>query len=80
VGIARCRRDFQGRVGTGGNLGLVFAGFHAPAFSTALFGVNRFTVRSESSHYMGAESYRYTSIQMFVDRHGGARQWTEPLK
>ena len=38
VGISRLWRDFQGSVGAGGNLLLVFAGFHAPAFSTALFG------------------------------------------
>lgn len=36
VGIWRLRRDFQGGVGSGGNLLLVFAGFHASAFSTAL--------------------------------------------
>jgi len=37
VGISRSGRDFQGSVGAGGNLLLVFAGSHAPAFSTALF-------------------------------------------
>src|ERR1035438_4483663 len=39
VGIPRLLRDFQGSVEAGGNLLLVFAGFHAPAFSTALLGV-----------------------------------------
>ncbi|MFL6449851.1 MAG: hypothetical protein ACJ746_19535, partial [Bryobacteraceae bacterium] len=36
VGISRLLRDFQGVVGTGGNLLLVFAGFHSSVFSTAL--------------------------------------------
>jgi hypothetical protein len=38
VGISRFPRDFQGSVGAGENLLLVFAGFHAPAFSTRSLG------------------------------------------
>ena len=37
VGIRRRLPDSQGGVETGGNLHLVFAGFHTPAISTALF-------------------------------------------
>ena len=36
VEISRCLRDFQGTVGRGGNLGLVFHSFHGPGISTAL--------------------------------------------
>src|SRR5438270_13168418 len=36
VGISRVGRDSQGGVGSGGNLRLVFAGFHTSGFSTAL--------------------------------------------
>ena len=57
-------------MGNGGNLGLVFAGFHIPVFSTALLFLNGFSLRRESSHYIGAEAHRYTSIQM---------SWTERL-
>jgi hypothetical protein len=57
VEITRCRRDFQGSVGAGGNLLLVFAGFHAPAFPTALFGVRqRCPVRGKAPDYMRPEA------------------------
>jgi hypothetical protein len=38
VEISRCVRDFQGAVGKGGNLVLVFHSFHRPGISTALLG------------------------------------------
>ena len=38
VGISPLLRDFQGAVGSGENLGLVFHAFHGPGISTALRG------------------------------------------
>src|SRR5580658_7017375 len=75
VGIGRCGPDSQGSGGTGGNLGLVFAGFPAPAFSTALFFPRQLARCRESPHYMGPEPYRDSSFQMFMnhDRATGQR-------
>src|SRR6478609_5802021 len=77
VGISRLRRDFQGSVGAGGNLLLVFAGFHAPAFSTALFGclADQLLARAAiAPHYMRPVTDRDGFIQVFMDRYGTARQ------
>jgi len=51
---------------------LVFAGFHAPAFSTALFsaGADQFFFPViETSDYMGTEADRDRLIQVLVDGH-----------
>src|SRR5207244_12654199 len=73
VGISRLWRDFQGSVGAGENLLLVFAGFHAPAFSTALRGRTParqlFSRAAVSSHHVRTEPDRHGFIQMFVDGH-----------
>jgi hypothetical protein len=45
VGISRFVRDFQGSVGAAGNLLLVFAGFQAPVFSTALLRLSGRAIR-----------------------------------
>src|ERR1035441_5481601 len=61
VGISRLRRDFQGSVGAGENLLLVFAGFQAPAFSTALFGRRAdqlFSRAAVTPHYVRAVTDR----------------------
>ena len=77
MGIARFVRDSQGRVGSGGNLLLVFAGFHAPTFSTALlFACYSLSFSVEPSDYMRPESYRDLSVQMFMNRDRGPRQRT----
>ena len=77
VGISRLLRDFQGVVGTGGNLFLVFAGFHGSAFSTAhlfvCFG-EWLAVAIESPHYMRAIAQRHPSVEVFMNRDGTARQ------
>ena len=76
-GISRLWRDFQGSVGAGENLPLVFAGFHAPAFSTALFAF-RFDQRCPRAaippHDVRAEADGDCFIQMLVDRHRAACQ------
>src|SRR5664280_2672955 len=67
VGISRLRRDFQGSVGAGENLLLVFAGFHAPAFSTALFGRRAdqlFSRAAVTPHYVRAVTDRDGFIQV----------------
>src|SRR5665213_271606 len=77
VGISRGWRDFQGSVGSGENLPLVFAGFHNSAFSTALGGFcfPSSAVAVEASHHMRAITNRDTTIQMFMngDRAAGQR-------
>ena len=70
VGISRLWRDFQGSVGAGGNLLLVFAGFHAPAFSTALrwFGVIQFlSAVVKVPHYVWSEADRNRPVQVLMD-------------
>src|ERR1035441_4015504 len=70
-------RDFQGSVEAGGNLLLVFAGFHAPAFSTALLGCRAdqlFSRGAIAAHYVRAVADRDGSIQVFVDRYRASRQ------
>src|ERR1019366_389423 len=77
VGISRLRRDFQGSVGASGNLLLVFTGFHAPAFSTALFGrrADQFFSRAAvASYHVRAIADRDGSIQVFADRYRASRQ------
>src|SRR5947208_16961746 len=70
VGISRVGRDFQGVVGTGGNLFSVFAGFHSSVFSTALLGVCEWpALIIESSHHMRAIAQRHPPVQMLVNRH-----------
>ena len=59
-------RDFQGAVGTVGNLLLVFHGFHGPVFSTAL----RFRClpgRRKSADHVGAVADRHIAVQVFMD-------------
>src|SRR5690242_3802107 len=71
VGISRLWRDSQGSVGAGGNLLLVFAGFHAPAFSTALRRSGRpeiFPVAIVPSHHMRPEPDRNRLIQVLMER------------
>src|ERR1051325_11195810 len=70
VGISRLLRDFQGSVGAGENLLSVFAGFHAPVFSTALrfrFDVQRLAVAAVPSHQMRAEANRDGPVQVLMD-------------
>ena len=70
MGIPPLLRDFQGRVEAGENLLLVFAGFHAPAFSTALAVARlrpRLTQLIESAHHVGAVADRDLPIQVFMD-------------
>src|ERR1035437_894005 len=77
VGISRLWRDFQRSVGGGGNLLLVFAGFHAPVFSTALFCDwmdQLFSLTVEATHHVRAEPDRDVAIQVLVDRHRAPRQ------
>src|SRR5579871_6120285 len=81
VGISRLRRDFQGSVGDGGNLILVFAGFHAPAFSTAFLEFclslcprQFFSRAAVPPHHVWAEADRYGFIQVLVDHHRAPRQ------
>ena len=77
VGISRFVRDFQGSVGAGGNLFLVFAGFHAPAFSTALFGwytAQLLPAAAIAPHYVRAVADGDGFVQVFVDRYRGSRQ------
>src|ERR1039458_3288560 len=76
VGISRSWRDFQGSVGARGNLLLVFAGFYAPAFSTALFGWRAdqlFSRAAKTSYDVRAVADRDGSIQVFVDRYRASR-------
>jgi len=61
-------RDFQGAVGTEGNLPLVFRGFHGPAFSTAL------RVCREAAHHMRPVADGEVPVQMLVDGHRRAGQ------
>src|SRR4029077_12786911 len=68
VGISRFGRDFQGSVGAGGNLLLVFAGPHAPAFSTALFGGfadQLFARAAITAHHVRPVADRDGFIQVF---------------
>src|SRR6266852_4049176 len=77
VGISRFGRDFQGSVGAGGNLLLVFAGFHAPAFSTALFGGfadQLFARAAIAPYYMRSVADRDGFIQAFMNRDRTSRQ------
>src|SRR5713226_1186412 len=77
VGISRFGRDFQGSVGAGGNLLLVFAGFHAPALSTALFGGfadQLFARAAIAPHYMRSVADRDGFIQVFMNRDRTSRQ------
>ena len=77
MGIPLFVRDFQGSVGSGGNLGLVFAGFHTPAFSTALFrgGADQFrSLIVKAPDDMGTVANRDRFVQMFMDRHRAPRQ------
>ena len=72
VGISRFVRDFQGSVGAGENLLLVFAGFHAPAFSTALFSTwvdEPFSLAVIAPHHVGTEPDRDVAVQVLVDRY-----------
>ena len=67
--------DFQGAVGTVGNLLLVFHGFHGPAFSTAL------RRRSwlggwEATDHVRAVADRHGAVQVLMDGHRTARQRT----
>ena len=77
VEIARFVRDFQGSVGAGENLLLVFPGFHAPAFSTALLGYpadQLFARAAIASHYVRAVADRNRFVQVFVDGDCATRQ------
>src|SRR6266849_1754001 len=77
VGISRFGRDFQGSVGAGGNLLLVFAGSHAPAFSTALFGGfadQLFARAAITAHHVRPVADRDGFIQVFMDRYRASRQ------
>src|SRR3982751_2762976 len=74
VGISRVGRDFQGRVGAGGNLILVFAGFQAPAFSTALLRLSCPATRAPVGYEVRAVSHGDLSVQMFMHCNGAARQ------
>src|SRR5712692_4611764 len=70
VEISRLVRDFQGSVGAGENLLLVFAGFHAPAFSTALFRVcwdQLVSFPVKTAHHVRPVTDRDRRIQMLVD-------------
>ena len=82
VGISRFGRDFQGSVGAGENLLLVFHGFHAPAFSTALgvaFTDQRHSLTVEPPHHVGAVTDRNRLIQVLMDRYRAPGQSaTEP--
>ena len=72
VGISRLLRDFQGSVGAGGNLLLVFTGFHAPVFSTALsFDLvgERLTAAVVTANHMGAVPDGHRSLQVLMHRH-----------
>src|SRR5205085_7495676 len=72
VGISRFWRDSQGSVGAGGNLLLVFAGFHAPVFSTALFlrrEVQLFSPVAVAPHDVGAVADGNGFVQVFVNRY-----------
>jgi hypothetical protein len=54
---------------------LVFAGFHAPAFSTAFFGLASCgSICLKTSHDVWPEANGYGSIQMFVDDNRATRQ------
>jgi hypothetical protein len=70
--------DFQGAVGTVGNLGLVFHRFHGPVFCTALrfrFGWGGgLSIRAVAAHHVRAESDGYGRIQMLVNGHGTSGQ------
>src|ERR1700704_1093134 len=77
VGISRLRRDFQGSVGAGENLFLVFAGFHAPAFSTALLRCRTdqfFSCAAIPPYYMRAEADRDDTVQMLMDHYRASSQ------
>src|SRR3954453_2979669 len=70
VGISHRGRDFQGVVGSGGNLVSVCTGFHSSVFSTALVGLcERPPLAIEPSHHMRAVAQRHPPVQMFVNRH-----------
>src|SRR5450759_616509 len=61
----------------GGSLLLVFAGFHAPAFSTSLFRCRAdqlFSLAAIAPHYVRSVTDRHGFIQMFVDRYRTSRQ------
>ena len=76
VGISRSGRDFQGSVGAGENLLLVLAGFHAPAFSTALLGwrADQLVSRAAKTSYdVRAVADRDRSIQVFVNGYRAPR-------
>ena len=71
MGISRFGRDFQGSGGAGGNLLLVFTGFHAPAFSTALFWFRADPLCSlavKAPYHVRAEADRDRLVQVFMDR------------
>ena len=77
VGISRVMRDFQGAVGTGGNLLLVFAGFHSSVFSTALLWVGFHEwppLPIEAPHHVRPLAQRHASIEMFMDGNRATRQ------
>ena len=77
VGISRLRRDFQGNVGAGENLLSVFAGFLAPAFSTALFGCRAdqlFSGAAIAPYYGWPVADRNGLVQVLVDRDRAPRQ------
>ena len=70
-------RDFQGAVGTGENLLLVFNGFHGPAFSTALrlFADGPAGSRVAAEHVRSIPD-RHRPIQMLMNGHRTAGQRT----
>jgi len=72
VGISRLLRDFQGSVGAGENLLLVFPGFHAPVFSTALAngrGAEWAAIRIIVPDDVRSEPDRHRFVKMLVDRY-----------
>ena len=70
MGISRSWRDSQGSVGAGENLLLVFAGFHAPVFSTALADrpcAERTAIRIIVPDNVRSESDGHRFVKMLVD-------------
>jgi hypothetical protein len=81
VGIPPGLRDFQGTVGTGENLLLVFHGFHGPAFSTALRELFRDGWTDLPGSRVSTDDVwpiadRHVPIQMLMDGHRTAGQGT----
>src|SRR5271165_5627483 len=72
VGISRFGRDFQGSVGAGENLSLVFHGFHAPALPPRLGLLSRINFTPSRSNHTPRSSEFPASSSPAPPASGGA--------